>query len=906
MKNKDLRFVKLFMATLFFGATLNVSAQNFKTSKLFQSGMVLQRDVVVPIWGTADNGVAISAEWNNIKSDTVIADENGKWKISFPATNYGGPFDMNFYANQELVATYKDVYFGEVFYCSGQSNMELEVQSCNDYQLVKNEADDETIRQMKVSKGVSSELSDELPSTAWRPATSAYVGGFSAAAYFCVKELKKRESYKDIPFGILNVSYGGARVEAWMSKEMLGYDSGDIKLAAGESERQPTLIFNKMVNPLIGIPFKAMLWYQAESNCDNENDAKVYCEQFNNMINSYRNLWNMDFPVIWVQLPNYKSETRSEIDNKPSSVIASDPWIIMREQQTKSLDLLTNSAQIVTIDAGLAGNIHPTDKQTVGTRLALAVEKLVYGNAMEGAYSPRPLDFVKNEDGSVTIRFDVAEKVGQSLKMYEYKKTAESKLEGVSIESDSVSWFQIVDVNGKSSIAKATRIDDSHVKVEKGEADIATIYYAWNRCPGGMNLYMSVPMYDSYLPVTPFKLDVQSSDFGIKSFGSTKGTGEITAEGGSFVTFSWETGGDVKAYLNDVQVDPNSAAKVMLSETKDYTLKIVDNANPENVASQTIHFTVVPAKPTIKLTSKSGVLATPGDELEILSNAAAPGGFSVEKVEFYVNDKLCETATKAPFSFSWTAPDELGNYSFYGIVYNNNLDAEYNSAKSEILTISVTNMKKTRFEAEKALLNDKSGSSVQADDFCSGSKYLDLQEFNYVQFSGIVAPEDGDYQVCICYKAKYGYKEELLFANKTNLGNVAFEECQDWEILKMTMPLKKGENTITIKASWTWIQFDYIDILGVSNFATAIDDVKGVGRSMSVYCDTQSLVSINYQTEAPVVSFEVFDLNGRKLFQTSPVDANGSYKLEKHFESGVYVVKMLANNEILTQQVVVK
>ncbi len=912
MKKNLLRIVQGCMVVGFMGFAASASAQNFKTNALFQSGMVLQRDVVVPVWGTADKGTVITAEWNNVKSSAATADENGKWKIEFPATNYGGPFDMNFYANGDVVATYKDVYFGEVFYCSGQSNMELQVSSCNDFDAVRAEADDETIRQMKVQKGVSTELSEDLPATSWTPATSAYVGEFSAAAYFCVKELKKQDAFKDIPFGILNVSYGGARIEAWMSKEMLGYDSGDIRLAAGENERQPTLIYNKMVNPLIGIPFKAMLWYQAESNCDNENDAKVYCEQFNNMINSYRTLWNNDFPVVWVQLPNYKSETRTEIDNKPSNAIASDPWVIMRDQQTKSLDLLTNSAQIVTIDAGLAGNIHPTDKQTIGTRLAMAVEKLVYGNGLDGAYSPRPLDYVKNEDGSVTIRFAIAGKVGQLLKMYEYKKTADGKLEGVSIESDSVSWFQIVDVNGKSSIAKATRIDESHVKVEKSDADIATIYYAWNRCPGGMNLYMSVPTCDSYLPVVPFKLDVQPSEFGIKSFNSTKGTGEITAEGGSFVTFSWQTGGNVKAYLNDVLVDPNSSAKVMLSETKDYTLRIVSVANPEKVESQTIHFTVVPAKPTIKLASKTGLLVNPGDVVELVSNAAAPGGFSVEKVEYYLNDALCETVTKSPYTYSWVAPSTVGEYTFYGIVYNNNEDDNFKSTKSENLVITVTNAPKTRYEAEDAVVKGGNGCSIKSDDFCSGGKYYDLQIFKQLVFSGINAPADGDYQICIAYLTNYTnaddekpWKEQYLYANSTSLGSIQYNYTSDWAVYKTVVPLKKGENTITIKNNWGWMSFDYIEILGVTK--TAIEDVQSEGSSLSVYCDTQSLVTVTYQSVASNVSFQIVDMKGKEVVKTPFVAANGTFLFDKKLKPGLYVVKMVTDaNEVLTQQVVVK
>lgn len=896
MKNKWLHFFKFVMASSFMSAGIVASAQTLKTSPIFASGMVLQRDVVVPIWGTTDANAEVTVSWNGVEAKST-ADETGAWKVNFPATNYGGPYTMTIQtANASL--EYTDVYFGEVFYCSGQSNMELEVQSCNDFSSVKAAANDETIRQMKVAKGTSYELSNDLPTVTWRPATSLYVGGFSAAAYFCVLELKKLDEYKDIPFGILNNSYGGARVEAWMSKEMLGYDAYDITLAQGEKERQPTLIYNKMVNPIIGIPFKAMLWYQAESNCDGVNDAKVYSEQFNNMITSYRKLWNNEFPVVWVQLPNYKDENRDATkDNVESSSIATDAWIVMREEQTKSLSVLPKSAQIVTIDAGLAGNIHPTDKQTIGKRLSIAVRKLVY-NDSKVDFTPQFNGFVKNEDGSVTIDF---KNIGEGLCLYVNEKTSDYKLNGKLVDGNKVTWFQVTDVNGKSSIANAT-LADNKVTIAKGDADIATVYYAWNRCPNGMNLYAKVG--DDYLPMTPFSFNVDVQSFGIKSFTASK-TDEVI-EGGTFVTFSWNAGGNVTAYFDGVQVDPNTSAKVMMSQTKDYVLKIVDNDNADNVDTQTIHFTVVPAKPTIKLSSKSGLLATIGDEVEILSNAAAPGGFAVQKVEFYLNDELYQTSDVAPFSCSWVAPSALGDYKFYGIVYNNNSDQEYNSKQSDILTITVTDMEKTRFEAEKATLKDNTGSTIKSDANCSNSKYYDLHEFSYLMFTGVIAPEDGDYQVCVACRAPYGYKEATFYVNSiSNAKTITMEESQDWEIQKMVFSLKKGENKITIKSAWGWQQYDYIDILGVTNAATAIDDVQNA-QSMSAYCDTQKTIVVQYQTELESVSFALFDGNGKKVFQSAKVDATGIYTIDKQFEPGMYVVKMTVGKEVFSQQVLVK
>ncbi len=816
MKRKNLLFGCLALAGILNFSNV-VNAQNFKTSPLFQAGMVLQYGMEVPIWGTADAGAKVKAEWNGIESSEAVADENGKWKVIFPSTNYGGPYEMNFSVNGEVAKTYKDVYFGEVFYCSGQSNMELEVRQCNDYEAVKTAATDNTIRQMKIAKGVAYEPTDELPTVTWRPTTPNNVGNFSAAAYFFVLELKKLDAYKDMPIGILNNSYGGARVEAWMSKEMLGYDEQDVVLAAGEDERQPTKIFNKMVNPLIGLPFKAMLWYQAESNCDGDDDAKLYSQQFSKMITSYRELWGIgDFPVIWVQLPNYISEVRSTKDNEfipTSTPQASHAWVTMRNEQTKCLSLLSNSAQIITIDAGLAGNIHPTDKQTIGARLALAARKLVYGEAING-YSPDVKSYVVNENGSVTISFD---NIGEGLVCQEYVKTEDSKIVATPLETNEIKWFSVLTESGKLKYANAV-LADNKVTVSCDEK-IAAIRYAWDRCPGGLNLYGKVG--DLFLPVGPFYIDLQPAEFGIVDFTSSEGKNvdenPLTVEGGTFVTFSWKTGGDATVYLNDERVDANASAKFLMTEDCEYTLKVVDNQNPENVEQSKISFHVIPPKPRINLNSVSGILANPGDEMEIETNATAPGGFEVTKVELFLGDEQIATLTEIPFTYKWTAAENLGEYKFSGIVYNNNDDF----AKSDTLTLIVTDQKKVRFEAEKAILvdSDAGGSAATNDETCSGGKYMALHDFVTLTFKNIYAPEAGEYPIYIKYMCNFeAPKRQSISVNGVSYGEIEFTS-ETWDIYKMTLPLDKGMNTITIGASWKWMSFDYIDILGVEERA---------------------------------------------------------------------------------------
>ncbi|MBQ4214726.1 MAG: T9SS type A sorting domain-containing protein, partial [Bacteroidales bacterium] len=291
----------------------------------------------------------------------------------------------------------------------------------------------------------------------------------------------------------------------------------------------------------------------------------------------------------------------------------------------------------------------------------------------------------------------------------------------------------------------------------------------------------------------------------------------LTVEGGTFVTFSWKTGGDATVYLNDERVDANASAKFLMTEDCEYTLKVVDNQNPENVEQSKISFHVIPPKPRINLNSVSGILANPGDEMEIETNATAPGGFEVTKVELFLGDEQIATLTEIPFTYKWTAAENLGEYKFSGIVYNNNDDF----AKSDTLTLIVTDQKKVRFEAEKAILvdSDAGGSAATNDETCSGGKYMALHDFVTLTFKNIYAPEAGEYPIYIKYMCNFeAPKRQSISVNGVSYGEIEFTS-ETWDIYKMTLPLDKGMNTITIGASWKWMSFDYIDILGVEERA---------------------------------------------------------------------------------------
>jgi len=391
MKSSLRKFIPFILLLIIFGFNSTITAQ-LKVTQVISNGAVLQRDVEIPVWGKAAVNDTIMVTFKGVERET-IADSNGKWKVSLPANSAGGPEQMTVQSTAQII-TFQNIYVGDVWLASGQSNIEMTISNADSGSSVIAAANDQMIRQFKVPKGLANELSDELPANSnWTPATSQYVGNFSAVGYHFANNLRK---HIDIPIGILNVTNGGSRIETWMSEEMLGYDEKDIVLANGEPERQPTLAYNQVINPLLPFPIKGVIWYQGESNADNMEDAVAYEAIFQTMITKWREAWGLgDFPFLWVQLPNFGA-----VYDQPQSW---DAWPQLRAGQTAALTL-PNTGEAITIDVGDV-DIHPTYKQPVGYRLSLLARKIAYEEDI--VYSgPRYKSNYLREDGKVVISYN--------------------------------------------------------------------------------------------------------------------------------------------------------------------------------------------------------------------------------------------------------------------------------------------------------------------------------------------------------------------------------------------------------------------------------------------------------------------------------------------------------------------
>jgi sialate O-acetylesterase len=513
-------------------------------SKIFTSGMVIQRDKEVPIWGTATAGdtITISFMGPNI---VTIADTNGNWIVNLPAKAAGGPGVMIISTRTQTI-TLTDVYIGDVWLASGQSNMEMQVNwPIDSSAAIIAAANYQTIRQFKIPKGLANDPSEDLPNgCAWTPATSAYVGNFSAVGYLFAKEL-----YQDlsIPIGIINSSYGGSRIETWMSKEMLGYDESDTTLASGEAERQPTVAFNKMIHPILKFPVKGFIWYQGESNADNMADAVAYGNIFKTMITGWRSLWGLgNIPFLWVQLPNY-----GDVYSTPQTW---DAWPQLRAGQTSAL-VLPNTGEAVTIDVG-GTNIHPTNKITVGHRLALVGRKVAYGEDIV-YQGPRYKRNHLRDDGKIEIEFNY---IADSL-------VAKDSLNGslgefaVAGSDNNLYWAQAVIDSGKVLVWSNSVVEPKIVR------------YAWEYNPAYANLHNSAG-----LAAAPFLTDVNPG-FKITRFLA----GASTIELGQSTTLTWNVFGASSITLDGSPVDSAATINISPVVTTTYTLLAVNREDISDV-----------------------------------------------------------------------------------------------------------------------------------------------------------------------------------------------------------------------------------------------------------------------------------------------------------------------------------
>lgn len=609
-------------------------------------GMVIQRRAAVPVWGWAAPEGEVTVTLGGHR-DVTRADATGRWRLELPPRPAGGPYELRVESAGEALRV-RDVLVGDVWLCSGQSNMEWTVRDARDAEAEIAAADDPWIRHFKVPRSWAETPAAALAGGGWEPADPEHVGGFTAVGYFFARRLRP---HVGVPIGLINSTWGGSRIEAWMSAGSLGLDAAGVRevleqervrerevlarleakagglpesdrglvdgearwaaadldesawhpiavpalweeagwegmdgigwyrtgfvltaaetaagvrlglgriddsdtswvngrrvgatenawnrarlydvppgaLVAGRNvlavrvedtgggggiygdpellfveaggarrplagtwrfrlgavsldfeERKrdvPTLLYNRMIHPLLELPIRGVLWYQGESNTGPD-DAFVYRRLFRAMIEDWRRGWgDAGLPFLFAQLAAFMA---------PPEEPGESGWALLRESQSAAL-ALPGTAQVVLVDAGDAADVHPRDKQVVGERLALAARKVAYGE--EVVFSGPVYRGHEVADGRVLVDFD---HVGGGLVAGDGPRA-------------SPTGFAVAGADRRFVWAEA-RIEGGRVVVwSELVPDPVAVRYGWADNPEGANLYNR-----EGLPAAPFRTD---------------------------------------------------------------------------------------------------------------------------------------------------------------------------------------------------------------------------------------------------------------------------------------------------------------------------------------------------------------------------------------------------------------
>ncbi len=350
------------------------------------NGMVLQQQANVNIWGWDKPGttVKITASWNK-QSVSTKTNADGKWMTQLATPEAGGPYELVI-SNGKAI-TLSNILIGEVWLCTGQSNMEMPMKGFRNQPVFNSNAailasKNKNIRLFTVPRASVIGVRDTIKNTSWLEATPETVSAFSATGYYFGRLLG---NMLDVPIGLINDCYGGSSVQAWMSAEAL-QSFPTVKVPANTDTiknltQTPTTLYNGMIHPLIGFTIKGCIWYQGESNRD---IPDLYEKLFPAMVKQWRTDWKQgDFPFYFAQIAPYDYN-----QNPPTSFNAKANSAFIRDAQRKSVRNIPNSGMAVLMDVGEQKFIHPMRKQEAGERLALLALAKTYDQKGFGYESP--------------------------------------------------------------------------------------------------------------------------------------------------------------------------------------------------------------------------------------------------------------------------------------------------------------------------------------------------------------------------------------------------------------------------------------------------------------------------------------------------------------------------------------
>ncbi|WP_169516000.1 sialate O-acetylesterase [Gaetbulibacter saemankumensis] len=423
------------------------------------------------IWGkdVPNSRVLITCSWN--KSLATNTDKEGNWNVKIATPQAGGPYTLTIEGSQKIVL--KNVLIGEVWFCSGQSNMEMPLRGYANQPITGSKeaianANNKNIRLFNVARKASLTPLNDV-SGKWVVTQPQTVKDFSAVSYFFGKTLNDT---LNVPIGLICAAWGASKIEAWMDEEtILKFKNIKIEkeIPVAKPQRSPFFIYNGMIHPLQGFTIRGFIWYQGEGNRPN---AKEYASLFPAMINQWRTQWGQGrLPFYFVQIAPFGKESKIPVG------------ALLRESQLKTLQKVPNTGMAVTMDIGDCEMIHPPDKRTVGERLAywaLAKDYNIEGISYSG---PLYKKMTKAKNGKVILYFDYSEN-------------------GLSSFGNSLTGFEVAGFDRVFYPAIAEINNDGTVTVfSKQVKQPIAVRYGFKNCPEG-TLFNT-----NGLPASPFRTD---------------------------------------------------------------------------------------------------------------------------------------------------------------------------------------------------------------------------------------------------------------------------------------------------------------------------------------------------------------------------------------------------------------
>ena len=477
-----------------------------KLPAIISDHMVLQQEVPANVWGWATPGEKVSVKFAG-QSFQATTDSKGEWSVKIAALPAGTKGELTIAGTNSL--TVQDVIVGEVWVCSGQSNMEWIVANAKDPAEEAKAANYPELRMFTVVKKPALEPQQDCVGK-WEVCTPETTPRFSAVGYFFARHLHQTIKF---PIGMIHSSWGGTPAEFWVPKPILARDpdfqpilkAWDAKVAAypkakadyaaalekwkeadatakaagtksppaprgpqgGDAFGSPGCLYNGMIEPIADYTIRGAIWYQGESNAA---QAQLYRKLFPTMIRSWRAMWESEFPFLFVQLANFMARHPEPTDSN---------WARLREAQTMTLET-PRTGMAVAIDIGEEKDIHPKNKQEVGRRLALAAEATVY--YVDQEFSGPVFTSGQAEDGKFRLSFRNSDGL---------KASDDGKMKG----------FAIAGEDRKFVWADAA-IEGDHVLVSSPQVPApVAVRYGWADNPE-VNLVNATG-----LPASPFRTD---------------------------------------------------------------------------------------------------------------------------------------------------------------------------------------------------------------------------------------------------------------------------------------------------------------------------------------------------------------------------------------------------------------